>query len=333
MVGGARLDETGSRRAAVVCRHPATARRMQQALAMAGLGFRQAPAPSVLPRSQRGEFAAVLLDLDVDPDAEPAALAAAVDEACPDTPVFATARSRKRLLAALAAPNVAGLLPKIADAIDDAQKLPDSPSPEFADGPDEQELGTALKRLLARASIPPGPAPYLLHGTLIDEKLVGSSEEREAVLAELLEFADRFGFADEKLRRIETAADELTANAVYHAPRDDQGRARFAALDRRAPVTLPAQDQVRVRFGCDGRSFALSVSDRFGSLARAAACAAFAQIDGGEPRGLALSLAASNQLAVHCAPGRFTEITAVSIVAGSHRAAQSRGSALHLFYL
>src|SRR5581483_6363962 len=95
-----RPEAPANKRAAVVCRHPATLRHLQQALGTAGLGMRQAIGPSFLPRSQRGEFELVLLDLDVDPEAPPPSLVAAVDLACPGTPVIAVAgiRTRTRLI-------------------------------------------------------------------------------------------------------------------------------------------------------------------------------------------------------------------------------------------
>ncbi|HZS36658.1 MAG TPA: hypothetical protein VFF06_07530 [Polyangia bacterium] len=337
-----RPEAPANKRAAVVCRHPATLRHLQQALGTAGLGMRQAIGPSFLPRSQRGEFELVLLDLDVDPEAPPPSLVAAVDLACPGTPVIAVAgiRTRTRLIEALAAPQVVGIAPKLGTWLESAS------APTVAEGPDEQELGVAVRRLINPTPIPPGPTPYLLAGTSVEERVVGSSEEREAVLAEVLEYVDRFGFSDEKLRRIEMVADELLLNAVYDAPVDEQPdgtrRPRFAAVDRRKPVKLGAQEQVRVRFGCDGRTLAVSVCDRFGSLTRAVAVSHVQRVLerlGPRPRtategaglGLVLCYSHANQLIAHSAPGRFTELTAVQLVAGVNRVAQQRGSALYLY--
>src|SRR6185312_781664 len=106
---------------------------------------------------------------------------------------------------------------------------------------------------------------YLLAGTVIEERLVGSSADKDETLGALLADAGRFGLGDEKLRRLETAADD--------APRDERGKPLHADIDRRTPVTLAAQAQVRVRWGCDGRSFVVSVADRFGALERATVAA------------------------------------------------------------
>src|SRR5688500_11876900 len=104
-----------ARRVAVVSRHPATLRQIQQALGVAGLGMRQAIGPSFLPKSAKGEFEAVVLDLDIDPATAPAVLIDAVGAACPETPVIAVAgvNPRHRLIQSLAVSTVVGLVPKL----------------------------------------------------------------------------------------------------------------------------------------------------------------------------------------------------------------------------
>ena len=170
-----------------------------------------------------------------------------------------------------------------------------------------------------------------------------SRADKDAALHALLADAARFGFSDEKVRRVETAADELVLNAVYEAPRDDDGQPLHAHADRRETVVLPAQAQVRLRWGCDGRTFAISVADRFGALDRAVVVAHVGKLldartqrvargaAGSSGLGLALAFGAANELALHVAAGRFTEATCALHVAGSNRVALARGSALHLY--
>jgi hypothetical protein len=234
---------------------------------------------------------------------------------------------------------VTGLQPKLGTWIDAVGATPP------ADGTDEQELGVALRRLINPTPIPQGPVPYLLAGTPIEERLIGSSTEKEGVLADLLAWAGRFAFSDEKLRRIEVIADELLLNAIYDAPRDDHGQPKYAGVDRRTPVSLGVGAQVRLRWGCDGRNFVVSVADRYGALTRQVAAAHVGRVleargprprqpsatSGGAGLGLVLVYTSSNQLVIHGAPGRFTELTSVVHVAGSNRAAVARGSALHLY--
>ncbi len=307
---------------------------------MGNLSSRQAIGPSFLPRSAPGEFEVVLLDLDIDPETPPPELCAQVAVACNDTPIIVLAgiNARHRLVQSLAHAGVVGAVPKIGAWTESAlahAKL---------EGPDEQMLGLALRRRVERASQPVGPAPYLLSGTPIEERLIGRSADKDDALAALLADAARFGIGDEKVRRIETAADELMLNAVYDAPRDDRGQPLHLNIDRRTPVTLAAQAQVRARWGCDGRTFVISVTDRFGALERATVGAHIQRLldarsprlgrssqTGGAGLGLVLTYSAANQLTIQVARGRFTEATAALHVAGSNRSAVARGSALHIY--
>src|SRR3954470_14795891 len=108
------------RRAAVVSRHPATLRQIAQALGVAGLGMRQAIGPSFLPRTTRGEFEAVIVDLDIDPEAPPATILEQVLVACPATPIVAIAgiNARQRLVQALSADTVTAIVPKLGSWVD-----------------------------------------------------------------------------------------------------------------------------------------------------------------------------------------------------------------------
>ena len=250
-------------------RHPSTLKHVAQALAVANLSPRQAIGPSFLPRSAPGEFELVLLDLDIDPATPPPELCAQVSAACKDTPIIVLAglNARHRLVQSLAHPDVVGVVPKIG-AWTESAASESKPSAKI-EGPEEQALGLALRRRVERATQPPGPAPYLLAGTPIEERVIGGSADKDETLTALLADAARFGLSDEKVRRIETAADELMLNAVYDAPRDEKGKTIHADIDRRTPVTLGAQAQVRARWGCDGRTFVVSVVDRFGALERA----------------------------------------------------------------
>src|SRR6478609_9693298 len=103
------------RRVAVVSRHPATLRQIAQSLGVAGMAMRQAIGPSFLPRSARGEFEAVVVDLDIDPEAPPTGIIDQVNAACPGAPVVAVAgiNTRHRLVQALGNPTVTALQPKL----------------------------------------------------------------------------------------------------------------------------------------------------------------------------------------------------------------------------
>jgi anti-sigma regulatory factor (Ser/Thr protein kinase) len=325
-------------RGTVVTRHPATIRRVAQALGAVGVGVNHALSPAQMPKAGPSELKVVVLDLDVDPVADPLALVRQVAEFYPAIPIVVTAgvHAKRRLLATLSSPAVHHVVPKLGGWLD----LP--PEQRSFDGPDEQDLAVALRRAFSDESDPHGAQPYLIQGFSTTEAIVQSSDDKEQALDAVMELAAALELSDEKKRRIEVATEELLLNAIYDAPRDASGTAVHAKLDRRTPVKLSPDQQVKLRYGCDGRNFVVSVADRFGALERVNLERSLGKLldpQGARPApgtsgaglGLMLTYGAANQLVAHAVRGRFTEVTAVMHVSGSNRTALARGSALHLY--
>ena len=236
---------------------------------------RQAIGPSFLPRSAPGEFEVVLLDLDIDPGTAPTELCAQVAAACHDTPIVVLAGRRRAPAAGAGARPRRRRRLRAQDRRLDARSRPRSDRATSSTGPTSRRSAwRCAAAASARRSRPDrrpicSPARRSRSASSAarvdkDEALAGAARRRRAASA----------LSDEKLRRVETAADELMLNAVYDAPRDERGHPLHADIDRRTPVTLTAQAQVRVRWGCDGRTFVVSVADRFGALERATVCRA-----------------------------------------------------------
>ena len=325
-------------RGTVVTRHPATIRRVAQALGAVGIGVNHALSPAQMPKAAPGELKVAVLDLDVDPAADPMTLVRQVAEFYPAIPIVVTAgvHAKKRLLATLASQNVHHVVPKLGGWLDLPQEQ------RSFDGPDEQDLAVALRRAFSDGGSPLGAHPYLIQGFSTTEAVVQSSDDKERALDAVMELAAALELSDEKKRRIEVATEELLLNAIYDAPRDAGGTAIHAGLDRRTPVQLAPNQQVKLHYGCDGRNFVVSVADRFGALERGNIQRSLTKLlepagprpasgTSGAGLGLMLTYGAANQLVVHCIPQRFTEVTAVMHVSGSNRTALARGSALHLY--
>jgi histidine kinase-like protein len=325
-------------RGTVITRHPATIRRVAQALGAVGIGVNHALSTAQMPRAAPGELKVVVLDLDVEPDADPKALVARVAEFYPAIPlvVCAGVRAKRRLLSTLSSPAVRHVVPKLGGWLDVA------PEQRSFDGPDEQDLAVALHRALAGETRPLGAQPYLIQGFSTSEVVVQSTDEKEGALEMVMGLAAALELSDEKKRRIEVATEELLLNAIYDAPRDAAGQPVHAKLDRRTPVKLGTDQQVKLHYGCDGRNFVVAVADRFGALDRGCIERSLVKLldpTGARPSpgtsgaglGLMLTYGAANQLVAHAVPGRFTEVTAVMHVSGSNRTALARGSALHLY--
>jgi hypothetical protein len=133
-------------------------------------------------------------------------------------------------------------------------------------------------------------------------------------------------------------ADELATNAIYNAPCDDHGRPRYAAVDRRCKIALDPWEFASVEFASDGETFAISVTDYFGSLSPARIrdglqrCLSsgdqIEQKDGGAGLGLYTVLAACDQLVFNIDPGERTEVIAI---ANLNKRGQERSRSLHVF--
>ena len=137
--------------------------------------------------------------------------------------------ARARLLDALCESDVNHVIPKRG-----ALTLPRGGMPVLGslEGPDEHDLFAAVRRLLDGPESP-GVTPYLLAGAPVHEVSVRSSQDKDRALESIVAFGESMGLTGEKLRRVELAAEELLMNALYDAPRNADGRARNAELDRR----------------------------------------------------------------------------------------------------
>jgi hypothetical protein len=336
--GNAILKRVGH--AALLSRHAPTCRRVTQSLGAAGLEVRAAPFPRDLPIDALADVAAVLVDLDVSPDEPPARLIAEARRAYPAVPLLVVAGvdARARLLAALCEPDVDHVLPKRG-----AANLPRGGVPvvRALEGPEEHDLFTAVRRLLEGPESP-GVQPYLFADATVHAMAVRSSDDKQTALEEIFAFGESMQLSEEKLRRAELAAEELLMNALYDAPRDAAGAPRNAHLDRRRGVELAPGEEVQLRYACDGQTLAIAVADPFGSLSKAEVTARLATVAAGATRpstgtagaglGLVMTYGVVNQLVFSVVPGRLTEVTAVLHVAGSNRAAQERGTAVHFYF-
>jgi hypothetical protein len=332
------------RAAAVLSKHGPTCRRVAQSLGAAGLQVRATAIAADLSMGDLDELEALLIDLDVAPGEPVKALVAEARRACPGIPVLATAGidARARLLSALCEAEVNHVLPKRGALTLGKGELP---SLGTLEGPDEQQLFAAVRRLVdAQAGTrAEGVERYLLSGAPVTEMTVRSTAQKEAALDAIMAFAESMNLAGEKRRRVELATQELLMNALYDAPRAKDGSQRHLGLDRRLPVTLEGNEAVRLRYGCDGQTLALAVADSFGALSRRAVIDGLRKIGDGQPSprgaapaaaglGLVMAYSVANQLIFSVERGRSTEVTVALHVGGSNRSAQERGTAVHLYF-
>jgi len=327
------------RSAALVSKHGPTCRRVAQSLGAAGLQVRSTPFPSELPLDDLSNVVALLVDLDVSPSDSPSVLIGEARQAYPGANILAVAGidARARLIDAMCEAEVNHVMPKRG-----ALTLPRGGMPVLGslEGPDEHDLFAAVRRLVEGPN-QAGVTPYLLAGAPVHEVAIKTTEDKDAALNEIVAFAESMDLGGEKLRRVELATEELLMNALYDAPRNAGGAPRNAHLDRRLSVALGADETISMRYGCDGQTLAVSVCDPFGSLSKRAVTERLRKVTDGVPKpqpgvagaglGLVMTYSVANQLVFTVSPGRLTEVTAVMHVAGTNRAAQERGTAVHFY--
>jgi ActR/RegA family two-component response regulator len=320
------------RSALVVSDHAPTIRAAEQALGAVGYATDVARDTDPAVGDDPADYRVAIIDLDIAPETDAVELISQLVASCPETTVVAVAGkdARARLLRAIKHPRVAHALPKQSSTAHCT--------------PDEQNLFVALRRQAA-GHAPPLPLsvnPYLAQITRVVEASILRSEEREPVVADIVAFAEQMHLHAEKVRRIEVLAEELILNALYDAPIDAGGKRRYAGTARSTAVVLGPDETVLVRYGCDGRNFAISVTDSFGTLEQEVVIQHLDKLvqpggvrtirgPGGAGIGLVMAFNCANQLIFTVSPGKFTEVLAIVDVVGSNRASQERGTAVHFF--
>ncbi len=155
-------------------------------------------------------------------------------------------------------------------------------------------------------------------GTKIHSTLVGDYQEKSLCIAQISEFAEMMGVRRKYRESIEQSVDEMLMNALYDAPVDEQGRPIFSEIPTKTRISLRVEQKVVVQYTCDGKSFAVSVRDAFGTLERSTILRylhkclhAEQQIDrktGGAGLGLYLIANNSSQILFNVLPGVATEV-------------------------
>jgi hypothetical protein len=103
-----------------------------------------------------------------------------------------------------------------------------------------------------------GVEPYRLE--------IRDSQDKQAYVRSVADYAVKLGCNERMIEMIETVVDELATNAIFNAPRDEDGRAKYAKLSRRERIVLEPHEVATLEFACDGNYIAISQVDPFGSL-------------------------------------------------------------------
>jgi hypothetical protein len=180
---------------------------------------------------------------------------------------------------------------------------------------DDEFIASATKALRGNVF---GLQKYFPWGVTTFSVVVASGAQKSKAIEIILQYASLAGLRGPVRDRVQTVADELMMNALYHAPVDKDGKELFAGRTLKELSQLPEVPAIEVSYGSSGRYFGISVRDGGGSLTRTRALqylakAKTAQADieqkiGGAGLGLVSTLRSVSKLVFNLDPGRSTEV-------------------------
>ncbi len=136
-------------------------------------------------------------------------------------------------------------------------------TPSGADLKDVSSQREAINRLLAKS--PWDLVECVRPGTRIHEVPLNSSRQKEALIAAVERTVTGESLEMELLRqRAALLADEMVENALYGAPRGDDGTKLYRKGEERA---IAPSEKILFRFAFDGETLAMEIADGWGTLA------------------------------------------------------------------
>jgi hypothetical protein len=208
---------------------------------------------------------------------------------------------------------------------------------DFESPPRGWELAHVVRRLAGGPAVPLGA--YVGWGATMIDLAVRGTADRDPAIARIEELVTGLGVPRRLVELVGELAHELLMNAIYDAPADRAGHAKYAA-DRKADVRLADNERPAVRVATDGTYLALQVRDPFGrlerrhvvdGLARGLAGGEMDREGGGAGLGLTLCHNASSSLVFDVVRGRHTEVTAIVELDANLRELRTQAKSLHLW--
>jgi hypothetical protein len=211
------------------------------------------------------------------------------------------------------------------------------------DVPDESELVVTSGKLMSGDLF--GLEKYLSWGAAVHEIEVKTSEEKRAAVHRVAGYSEGIGARRTTVARIESVVDELLMNAMYDAPaahrKAENGRLSRGTGVPPGPATPGGG---LLRYGCDGRYFAVSVTDRFGMLEKKVILDSLmrARSERGRPLqptpnsagaglGLYLVMSSVTRFIVNLDPGKRTEVVCLLDLRAQGKEATSCARSMHIF--
>ena len=112
-----------------------------------------------------------------------------------------------------------------------------------------------------------GIQKYLSPDATIHERVIKGSSDRSPCNKAVQDYVDMCGLGKNMSSKAFGICEELLMNAIYDAPVAG-GRTHYQEMDRLAERVLEKDEWSTLRYGVDGRLFAISITDPFGAFAR-----------------------------------------------------------------
>ena len=196
--------------------------------------------------------------------------------------------------------------------------------------------------MVARRFVSSQPAPlgaFLDWGHQALELAVQSTADRDVAVARIQDFASSLQVPKRLAEMFGELAHELIMNALYDAPHDANGVAKYAG-DRKADVQLVEADRPTVRVATDGSALVIQVRDPFGrlerrhvfdGLARGLAGGELDRTGGGAGLGMMVCHNASGAMFFDVVTGKHTEVTALVELDMNLREMRTQAKSLHFW--
>ena len=206
----------------------------------------------------------------------------------------------------------------------------------------DEYFALTLAKLLGEKSF--GVDHYLTQGLEPTREILSHTRQKYEQLEVFERFCELSGVTPRVAYAAVSVADELIMNAIYHAPSDENGVAKYTELPRNEPVSLEFSERVEFRYACDDERLIVAVTDRFGrltldtiqeSLGRCMRGEANPLESPGQGAGLGLFSIYSNvnQLVFNILPGERTEVLVIWDITSTYKEMSASLSALNVFIL
>jgi len=208
---------------------------------------------------------------------------------------------------------------------------------DFESAPRPWEILMVARRLVSAAAPPLGAFVHWGHQAL--ELAVRSTAERDQAVASIQAFAGSLQIPKRLVEMFGELAHELIMNALYDAPADAHGWAKYAG-DRKADVQLTETERPTVRVATDGTALVIQVRDPFGrlerrhvfdGLARGLAGGELDRSGGGAGLGMMVCHNASGAMFFDVVAGKHTEVTALVELDMNLREMRTQAKSLHFW--